>query len=193
MTFYVDVSARHISWDPVQEADYYEVYHDDDDDCDSPSVLELLGAAGCRRVESRVVESTYLHTSPIGDYYWVKACNIGGCSELSASAVFIDKSPPGPTNVVHTYTEGTRTSRISWEPVEEAEYYNVYVSKSVFADYCEITPLGGIPTDRFRNCELVQQNMTETYLDVENDGDDELFVASCGRGGCSDPVMAVRR
>ena len=74
-----------VSWDAVEGADYYRIYYDDffSSNCrltrsESPSFCELLA--------DNVTETTYTHTDPDDDdnYYWVVACNSGGCSEIDS-------------------------------------------------------------------------------------------------------------
>ena len=177
--FSVDLSTRSISWDSVVGAEYYDVYDEESTKSDR------------RLIVSGVTETTFLHTSPLGGeiYYYVAACNSGGCSDVS-KAEFIDKRPPGPAGVVHEVS----VDRISWEPTGEADFYNVYVSDYAFRDHCETNPIDGFPQDSFGNCELVEQNVIGTFVDLENyNSEDELFVAACNRSGCSDPARAVRR
>ena len=87
-----DGSTIRVSWDAVDGADYYKVYHDDffDDACQ-------LGRDGsprfCEELAANVTGTTYVHTNPTnpanptnpgGDdyYYWVVSCNSSGCSEI---------------------------------------------------------------------------------------------------------------
>ena len=83
-----DSSRILVSWDASEGAEYYKIYHSDffldkhdkslsrvfRDDCESSYCTLLAGG---------VPQSTsYLHTDPDRDenYYWVIACNGGGCS-----------------------------------------------------------------------------------------------------------------
>ena len=70
-----------VRWDPATGADYYKVYHDDffDDNCS-------LNRDGSPRFCDELTETTYVHTEPADDrnYYWVVACNRGGCSEIDS-------------------------------------------------------------------------------------------------------------
>ena len=180
-TYFRDVSARRVNWDPVAGADYYSVYHDNDDEC---------GSGDCRKIADRVLEPTYLHTSPNDrtNYYWIAACNSGGCSELSKFAEWINRRPPGPTNVLVTYVEDN--TRVTWEAVEGADYYNVYWED--FFDGCDIG-WDGIP-HRVLNCEFLVKDLVDTYAaDDPGRPEDHYWVSACNRSGCSAPVRAVRR
>ena len=81
----VEGSAIRVSWDPVEGADYYNLYHGDffDSSCrfdgdGSPSF--------CEELTTSVVDTSYVHTDPSSDrnYYWVVACNSGGCSDIDS-------------------------------------------------------------------------------------------------------------
>ena len=81
-----DGSMIQLSWDAVDAADYYRIYYDDffNSNCwlsssGSPSFCELLA--------DNVTETSYTHSSPDVDdnYYWVVACNSGGCSEIDSN------------------------------------------------------------------------------------------------------------
>ena len=77
-----DGSTIRISWDPVDGADYYKVYYDDFSD--SRCSLGRDGSPRfCEELAANVVGTTFVHTSPAAtdNYYWVVACNTGGCSE----------------------------------------------------------------------------------------------------------------
>ena len=83
--YVVEGSTIRVSWDPVAGADHYSIYHDDF--FDSRCRLNRDGSAGfCEVLARNVVGTAYVHTDPSsGDnYYWVVACNRGGCSEIDA-------------------------------------------------------------------------------------------------------------
>ena len=90
-----------VSWGAVPGATHYKVYHDD------------FFASGCRvnrsgrpsfcdELASSVSGTTYLHTAPDDDrnYYWVVACNTGGCSPIASG----NPTQPGPPSPVATAT-----------------------------------------------------------------------------------------
>ena len=80
-------STIRVSWDAVDGADYYKVYHDFSD----PS-CQLRGDGSpifCEELAADVTGTTYVHISPttpgMGEnYYWVVSCNSGGCSEIDS-------------------------------------------------------------------------------------------------------------
>ena len=95
-------SAIRITWDPVGGADYYNVYHDDffNDAC---SLDRNGNPRFCEELAASVSETSYVHASPdsFNNYYWVVACNSGGCSEIDsdnpASQVVTESTgPTGP-------------------------------------------------------------------------------------------------
>ena len=95
-------SAIRITWDPVVGADYYNVYHDDffNDAC---SLDRNGNPRFCEELAASVGETSYAHASPdsYNNYYWVVACNSGGCSEIDsdnpASQVVTESTgPTGP-------------------------------------------------------------------------------------------------
>ena len=134
-----DRSTIRVSWDAVDGADYYKVYHGhlSDDAC-------WLGRDGsprvCEELAADVVGTTYVHTTPNRgeNYYWVVSCNSSGCSEIDSRIPAVDASPSatapavtpspgqsGPSTVVPiaipTQTPPTQTpteSDMSREPFE---------------------------------------------------------------------------
>ena len=74
-----------VSWDPVDGADYYKVYHDDffDSAC---SVGRDGSPRFCEELAANVTGTTYRHANPGDDenYYWIVACGRGGCSEVDS-------------------------------------------------------------------------------------------------------------
>ena len=75
-----------VRWDAVDGADYYNVYHDDDfaDGCR----LDRDGSTGfCVELAADVAETSYVHAEPDSDanYYWLVACNRGGCSDIDSA------------------------------------------------------------------------------------------------------------
>ena len=94
-------SAIQVSWNPVEGADYYNIYHDEifDSGCrlagdGSPSV--------CEELATNVVEITYVHDNPGNDtnyYYWVVACRPRECSKIDSvnPPISLETSSTGPT------------------------------------------------------------------------------------------------
>ena len=144
-------------------ADYYNVYHDDffDSGCrpsgdGSPSF--------CEELATNVAETTYAHADPDSakNYYWVAACNSGGCSDIDSEnpAMPIETIPTGPANVRYAL-EGS-SIRVSWDAVDGADYYNVY-HDDFFDSGCTLRRDG---SPGF--CEELATNVAETtYVHAE--------------------------
>ena len=177
-----DGSVIQLSWDAVEGADHYRVYYDDfhSSGCrltssGSPSFCELL--------DGNVTETTYTHSSPDAEdnYYWVVACNSGGCSDIDSDnpAQYIDTKPPAPTNVQYEW-DGS-VIRVSWDAVEGADHYRVYYH-DFHSSGCRLTSSGN-PSF----CDLLDGNVTETtYTHSSPDAEDNYYwVVACNSGGCS--------
>ena len=70
-----------LTWDPVPGATHYNVYYDDF--FDSSCSLGLDGSPRfCSELATGLSDTSFVHADPAaGDnYYWVTACNSGGCS-----------------------------------------------------------------------------------------------------------------
>ena len=122
-----DGSAIVVSWNAVPDADYYNVYYDDRSSCSPPSsTLDTLGIfstltlstlsniRSCEELATDRVETTYTHTSPDDDdnYYWVVACNSGGCTDIDSEdpATFVDTIPSAPDNDYEQHRDWVRYS-----------------------------------------------------------------------------------
>ncbi len=83
VTYAREGSTVRVSWGQVEGADFYRVFYDDffDSSC---SVGRDGSPSFCDELSDHVIETTYVHTEPDEDenYYWVMACNRGGCSEI---------------------------------------------------------------------------------------------------------------
>ena len=103
-----------VTWDAVEGADYYKVYHDDV--TDSVCSLDIFDGSPkfCEELAADVAGTTFVHTNPDLDanYYWVVACNQEGCSEIDLSnlasanpdhARYRDRVLPTATNGCTTY------------------------------------------------------------------------------------------
>ena len=176
-------STIHITWDPVAGADHYNIYHDDS--FDSRCRLNRDGSTGfCEELARNVVETTYLHTDPSGgsNYYWVVACNSGGCSEIDS------KNPAAPAEAIPTTPANARyavegsTIHITWDPVDGADYYNVY-HDDFFDSKCRLNRDGSAGF-----CEELARNIVGTSFvhTAPYSGDNYYWVVACNRGGCSE-------
>ena len=81
-----DGPAIRVRWDAADGADYYNVYYDDffADGCR----FEGDGSTGfCEELAANVTETSYVHDGPDSgaNYYWVVACNRGGCSDIDSA------------------------------------------------------------------------------------------------------------
>ena len=94
-----------VTWDPSAGATSYKVYYDDffDSNCRlGPGVPRF-----CEELAGDVIGTSYTHTDPDDDrnYYWVTACNSGGCSEIdSANPARMEGQGPAPDLVVDAPT-----------------------------------------------------------------------------------------
>ena len=176
-------STIHITWDPVAGADHYNIYHDDS--FDSRCRLNRDGSTGfCEELARNVVETTYLHADPSGgsNYYWVVACNSGGCSEIDS------KNPAAPAEAIPTTPANARyavegsTIHITWDPVDGADYYNVY-HDDFFDSKCRLNRDGSAGF-----CEELARNIVRTSFvhTAPYSGDNYYWVVACNRGGCSE-------
>ena len=75
-----------VSWDPVDGADYYNVYHDDGGINVYCEVDSRGNASFCRELATDVTSTSYVDTDPSRreNHYWVAACNSSGCSEIDS-------------------------------------------------------------------------------------------------------------
>jgi len=82
----VEGSTIRVTWDAMDGADFYNVYYDDffDDACR----VDRFGTGFCDELASGLTTASYVHTGPSPNadenYYWVVACNKGGCSEVDS-------------------------------------------------------------------------------------------------------------
>ena len=106
----VEGSAIRVTWGPVEEADNYNVYHfASPSDRPPPCLLSRDGTPlGCEELAMSVGETSYVHAAPdsYNNYYWVVACNSGGCSEIDSDT---PASQVGPESTGSTGPAGTGT------------------------------------------------------------------------------------
>ena len=91
----VEGSTIRVSWDPVAGADHYNIYHDKSSD--SRCELDSDGRPSfCDELATNIVGTTFVHADPGSrdNYYWVVACNRGGCSHIDKE---YPAQPIGPT------------------------------------------------------------------------------------------------
>ncbi len=175
--------AMRLSWDAVDGADYYDVYYDDFSDSNCS-----IGRSGnprfCDELVTNVTGTDYLHADPTYDrnYYWVVACNSAGCSEVDSEnpATPVVGKPDVPSGVTYAW-EGSAV-RVSWDPVDGADYYRVLYD-DFFDSSCSVER-DGSPSF----CDELADNVTETtYVHTDPDEDENYYwVMACNRGGCSE-------
>ena len=85
VTYATEGSAIRVTWEAAPGADYYKVYYDEltDSNC---SLSRDVSPVVCEELTANVVGMSYLHENPsaVNNYYWVVACNSGGCSEIES-------------------------------------------------------------------------------------------------------------
>jgi len=178
-----------LRWDPIAGADHYILYHDDvfDSRC---RISDIGSPTFCRQLATVRGETTYTHAEPPGgrNYYWVRACNSSGCSPLITENT---ASPPDgaairpgidypliPSNFTYAF-EGPSVI-LSWDPVDGADYYNLYYHHA-FPTYCYVEP-DGSPSF----CDLLAANLTETtYSHADPEKRTNFWVVACNSVGCS--------
>ena len=114
-----------VSWTAVVDATYYEVYSNTADDS---STATLLGSPAASPFDDMTAtpDTTY--------WYFVKACNVDGCSDFSASDSGFSATtvviPAVPADV--SATDGTFADHVevSWTAVTGAATYEVYRNTS---------------------------------------------------------------
>ena len=176
----VEGSTTVVSWDAVDGADHYNIYHDDF--FDSSCRVRSGGASFCEELAANITDTAYTHTDPEGDsdYYWVTACNRGGCSQVDSEnpAGPIEPVPSSPANLAYA-VEGS-TTVVSWDAVDGADHYNIY-HDDFFDSSCQVRSGGA------SFCEELAANITDTaYTHTDpDDGANYYWVTACNRGGCS--------
>ena len=134
----VEGSSIRVSWDAVEGADYCKVYHRGTPfDSHSGCQLSRSGAVfGCDELAADVREVTYLHARPDVDhrhFYWVVACNKGGCSDIDEqNPAVVDDSwasstapTASPSPAQSATRAGSHTSRRSFEASTPSDYTQV--------------------------------------------------------------------
>ena len=170
-----------VSWNAVAGADHYNIYHDDF--LSSSCRLSSGNPSFCEELATNVVGTSYTHTTPDDDenYYWVTACNSGGCSEIDSDnpATFIDTRPSSPAN--QSYSRQGSTTVVSWNAVAGADHYNIY-HDNFFSSSCRLS--SGNPSF----CEELATNVVGTSYTHTTPDDDENYywVTACNSGGCSE-------
>ncbi len=157
----------YLSWDPsAGDKIYYMIYRNTTDDSSKAELLEPTNTT-----------TTYVDTTaaPQTDYYyWVRACDSGGCSGYSYSDLgFREKSPPEkPLGV--TASQGDYPDRVHlyWNESAHTDYYQIFRNTS------------NTPTDAI---EMENRHPINSYddLQVVTGITYYYFVKACNAEGCS--------
>ena len=172
-----------VTWSPSERATHYKVYYNqfENPDCFLSNSGRPLG---CRELDGNVVGTTYIHEGPDPDrnYYWVVACNTGGCSEIDSTnpARPVATRPGMPSNV-RASAEGS-SIRVSWDAVDGADHYAVF-HDSFFDSSCSLNSDGSSSFCDELAADLVETNYIHTSPGA---GSDYYWVIACNRGGCSE-------
>ncbi len=165
----------------------------------SPSCeLHVSRVFDCERLAGKVLETTYIHTSPdeYDNYYWVLACSRIGCSDIdSENPVAPAYAGPSalPDNV--EYRRDGSAIVVSWSAVPDADYYNVYYDDSASCSLPSSTldTLGSFSAlsalmSNIRSCEELATDVVGTTYTYTSPDDDEknYWVVACNRNGCTD-------
>lgn len=107
-----------VSWTPVSDAEWYRVYY-----------VHNSGNASCVGITK--TNSYTMNDLVSGDtyFYWIMSCSKGGLSDFSSNVYAIASDPvtktlSAPQNLRSESGLGTIT--IYWDPVDDADGYNVY-------------------------------------------------------------------
>ena len=175
--FAVEGSTIRVSWDGVDGADYYTVYHGER----GCRVLPRGGTIGCEQLASNIAETAYTHAQPHPDRnsYWVASCDSSRCSRIS-TAEPAGEGPDAPRNP--RYSRDRATAVVSWDASEGATHYKVYYTR--FEDpECFLANSGG-PLGCW---ELDGNVVATTYIHERPDPDLNYFwVVACNIAGCSE-------
>ena len=183
VTYAVEGSAIRVTWEAVPGADYYKVYYDELSNLYC-SLRRDGSLVVCEELAANVVGVSYLHENPsaVNNYYWVVACNSGGCSEIDSGnpAAPIEPIPAGLANV--TYAVEGSAIRVTWEAVPGADYYKVYYDELSYP-YCSLSRDGSPVV-----CEELAANVVGMSYLHENPSavNNHFWVVACNSGGCSD-------
>ena len=183
VTYAVEGSAIRVTWEAVPGADYYKVYYDE---LSNPSCsLRRDGSlVVCEELAANVVGVSYLHENPsaVNNYYWVVACNSGGCSDIDSEspAAPIEPIPAGLANV--TYAVEGSAIRVTWDAADGADYYKVYYDY-ISGSACSLRRDGSLVV-----CEELAANVVGTSYLHENPSATNTYywVVACNSGGCSE-------
>ena len=152
-----------VLWESLVIADYYEIFRA----ASETGTKTLIGSTSDLIFDDLNVDAETVY------YYWVRACSLVDCSELSVFDTGWRQRniPPIPSNV--QASDGTYSDRIqvSWDESGPATYYEIYRAESE----------GGTKT-------LIRTVSESPYDDREVAFETPYFywVLACGVDGCSE-------
>jgi len=109
-----------VTWDEDENAIYYEVYRADSPGGEKALIRTVTGPP----VDDPdvVIETPY--------YYWVKACNVDGCSDFSVYDSGYRSLPAAPENVQASDGTYVERVRVTWDSSFGANFYELYRAES---------------------------------------------------------------
>ena len=178
-TYVFEGSTIVLSWAPVPDADYYNIYWDDF--FSSACRVSSGRASFCEQLATGITATSYTHTTPDDEnnYYWVVACNSSGCSPVDSNNP-ATTAGTAPTAPAATYVFDGSTIVLTWAPVAGATYYKVYYD-DFFSSACRVRGT------RASFCELLASDIAATsYTHTSPDDEDNYYwVVACNSSGCS--------
>ena len=175
-------SAIRVSWDPVEGAEYYNVYYDK-----GGYACSLDGQGNpswCDELAANVASTSYTHASPdslIPNHYWVVACGSGGCSVIDSASPATpgDRGAlPQPANQRYAILGMGSQVRVTWDAVDGANFYYVYHNNQ---RSCSVDGSG--PS----SCEQLGREIGTMHFHTRPDPVENFYwVAACTFDGCSE-------
>jgi fibronectin type 3 domain-containing protein len=151
-----------VSWSSVSGATSYETFR-------------ATSVGGAKENVALTSATSYNDTSPQPDvtyYYWIIACNTGGCSEFSNYDPGYKRAlpPSSPTNVLAS--NGTFSDKVvvSWNSVSGATSYEIYRDTTTSGTKVKI----GVSTATSYEDRSAQPGTNYYY-----------WIVACNSGGCS--------
>ena len=175
-------SAIKVSWNPVEGAEYYNVYYGRGYACS----LDAEGnPSWCDELAANVVDASYTHASSstlLSNHYWVVACSSEGCSAIDSANPATPgarPTPPSPTNQRYAILGGGSQVRVTWDAVDGADFYNVYHNNH---RSCSVDSSGS------SSCDELDRRVRDTiYFHTSPDPQENYYwVAACNRDACSE-------
>lgn len=159
-----------ISWNASTGADDYEVWRNTVDDS---------GTAA--QIDASIILLTYddlTASSGVTYYYWIKACNSGGCSTFSSSdSGFANTLPDAVDNLTATVDTVCDAVDLNWTAATGADQYTV--RRNTTNDFNSATVLGNVAILTFSDTTGDPSTIYTYWVSAENE---------CGEGGPSEPA-----